>query len=119
MRVDEALAERKPLDVKFGTAVLHIEYQQSNHTIAQMEEMEERKKEKGYLTQLMQDTVKAWDLTRPLKNDAGKDVTDDAGKVVEVPVDITNKDDVRLYVTSPVILGILRAVKEDQSAGEA
>lgn len=119
MRIDEALAETKELDVKFGTAVLHVVYQQSNYTIAEMEEMEGRRKERGYLVKMMQDLVKAWDLTRALKDDLGNDIRDDDGKIVEVPVDVTNPEDVRLYVTSPVIVGILRAIKEDQGAGEA
>jgi hypothetical protein len=120
MRIEEALAEQKPLDVKFpGGGVLHIVYQQSNATIAEMENLEARRKEEGFLVKLMQDVVKAWDLTRVEKVPYDPETTA-AAHEREVPVDINNPEDVRLYVTQPIILGVLRAVRKDQQAeGEA
>lgn len=117
MRIDEALAESKPLAVKFGSSVLNIMYRQSNYTIAQMEEMEGRKSEPGYLVTMIQDLVEAWDLNR-----VEKIFADDGVTVVgerEVPVDVSSREDVRLYVTRPVIVGILKAIREDGEVGEA
>lgn len=115
MRIDEALAGSKALDVKFGSSVLHIMYRQSNYTIAQMEEMEGRKSEPGYLVKMIQDLVEAWDLTRT------ETVLLDGGGTTEreVPVDISDPEDLRAHVTRPVIVGILKAIREDGEVGEA
>lgn len=116
MRIDEALAESKALDVKFGSSILRIMYRQSNYTIAQMEEMEERRTEPGYLVTMLQDLVEAWDLTRVEK------IFSDSGEVVgerEVAIDLRSREDLREHVTRPVIMGILKAIREDSEVGEA
>jgi hypothetical protein len=116
VRIDEALAASKALDVQFGSSTLHIMYRPSNYTIAEMEEAESRRAEKGYLVKMIQDLVEAWDLTRvePILGDDGVQVGER-----EVPVNVGSAEEVRQYVTRPIIVGILKAIREDGEAGEA
>jgi hypothetical protein len=109
VRIDEALAASKALDVQFGSSTL-------NYTIAEMEEAESRRAEKGYLVKMIQDLVEAWDLTRvePILGDDGVQVGER-----EVPVNVGSAEEVRQYVTRPIIVGILKAIREDGEAGEA
>lgn len=110
MRIDEALAESKPLAVKFGNAVLNIEYRAASYTVEQMQAAKADKDNPERMIDMLQDLIVGWDLTR-LANGG----TDENGNenLVEVPVDVTNRDDVRKYVKSNIIMGIVRAIRED------
>lgn len=119
MRIDEALGEVKPLAVKFGPAVLNIEYRPPSYTIEQLEAAKADAENPDRLVRMVQDLIVGWDLTRPLRDDEGNVVLGDNGASIEVPVDVTNADDVRKYVTTTVINGITVAVREDNKPGEA
>jgi len=110
VRIDEAIAETKPLKVFFGDAVLNIEYRPPAYTIAQMTEAAADKGNPERLISMIQDLVVGWDLTRTEK------LLDDNGEQVgeqEIPVDINNDEDVRLYVPTTIIMGIVKAVRSD------
>ena len=109
MRIDEALGESKPLAVKFGRGVLNVEYRPPNYTIEQMVAAQQDKDDPERLITMLQDIVVGWDLTRVEQwvNEVGETVER------EIPVDITNRDDVFKYVPSPIIMGIVKAVRED------
>jgi len=127
MRIEEAVAEAKDLDVKFGQAVLHIRYRPANYTIAEMEAAESDKTSPARLVKLIQDMVVAWDLTRaetvPALHENGEPVIVDGEPLMvdggEVPIDVGDAEQVRTYVTSTIISGIVKAIREDQQAGEA
>lgn len=109
MRIDEALAESKPLDVKFGASVLHIEYRPPSYTIEQMVAAENDKANPERLVTMLQDLIVGWDLTRYVSVKKLDGSIDEQ----EVPIDITNADDVRRFVPSPIIMGIVRAINKD------
>ena len=115
MRIDEALAESKPLAVKFGTAVLNIQYRPPSFTIAEMVEAEADKDNPERLVEMIQSLIQGWDLTRLETVTAGSGEGGETPVQIqrEVPVDITNPDDVRKYVPSPIIYGIIKAVRAD------
>lgn len=110
MRIDEAIAETKSIQVHFGSAVLNVEYRPPAYTIAEMTEAEADKDNPERLVQMIQRIVIGWDLTRSVKR-----VLEPNGDPVEVevPVDITNPEDVRLYVPTTIIMGIVRAIRAD------
>lgn len=115
MRIDEAQAESKPLAVQFGSATLNIEYRPPAYTIEEMVAADADKENPERLVRMLQDLVVGWDLTRIEKVEAG---SGEGGltKVLidrEVPVDITNAEDVRKYVKNNIIMGIIRAVRKD------
>lgn len=62
MRLSQATGDPKPLDVKFGTAVLHIDYLPMNFTIAELEKMQAEKSVSTVVDQILR-VVKQWDLT--------------------------------------------------------
>lgn len=104
MRISEAIGDKKDLDVKFGTAVLHIQYTPTNYTIAEMEDAVAHREDPRRLIGLIQTLVKAWDLE------------DDDG----VPIDLADGEAIRTKVGSIVLTGIVKAVKEDSvPSGEA
>lgn len=113
MRIDEALAESKSLDVKFGTAVLHVEYRPPSYTIEEMVAADADKENPERLVKMIQDVVIGWDLTRfetvIVPGDHGEEIPTER----EVPVDITNANDVRKYVPNTIIMGIVRAIRKD------
>jgi D-alanyl-D-alanine dipeptidase len=112
MRIDEALAESKPLAVKFGAVVLNIEYRPPSYTIEQMMEAQGDKENPERLIEMLQDLIVGWDLTRIEKVPYDPETT--AGPHErEVPVDVTNADDVRKYVKMNIIMGIIKAIRED------
>lgn len=127
MRIDEAIADSKELDVQFPKAVLHIVYRPANYTIAEMEAAEADKANPKRLVKMVQDLVEAWDLTRvekaPAIHENGDPVIVDGEPVMvekgEVPVDLSNAEEIRLNVTNTIISGIVKAIREDQSPGEA
>jgi hypothetical protein len=111
VRIDEAIAETKPLQVSFGGgAVLNIEYRPPAYTIAQMTEAAADKGNPERLISMIQDLVVGWDLTRTEMR-----VVEPNGDPVpfEIPVDINNDEDVRLYVPTTIITGIVKAVRAD------
>lgn len=109
MRIDEALAESKPLAVKFGAAVLNIEYRPPSFTIEEMVAADADKENPERLISMLQSLIIGWDLTRL------ETVDQENGESFqrEVPVDITNPDDVRKYVPNNIIMGIVKAVRMD------
>lgn len=112
MRIDEALAESKPLVVKFAQGVLNIEYRPPSYTIAEMKTAIDDK-DPGRLADMLQDLIQGWDLTRLV--DGG---TNEQGihSEIEVPVDVTNRDDVINYVPTNIIMGIIKAIRADNDA---
>ncbi len=117
MRIDEALGEIKPLAVKFGTAVLNVEYRIPSYTIEQMVLADSDKANPERLIPLIQDLVHGWDLTRIAKVAVPASEENDfieSVREVEVPVDVTNPDDIRRFVPSPIIMGIVNAIRKDQ-----
>jgi hypothetical protein len=112
MRIDEALAESKPLAVKFSGAVLNIEYRPPAYTIRQMTEAAADKDNPEALVKMLQDIIVGWDLTRIEKVPYDAETTAAAFER-EVPVDVTNPDDVRDYVPNNIIMGIIKAIRED------
>lgn len=110
MRIDEALGESKPLAVQFGKAVLNVVYRPPAYTIEQMVEAQNDGDNPERLVTMIQDLILEWDLTR-----IEKVIVEPNGDPVdrEVPVDVTNRDDVRKYVPTPVINGIIRAIRAD------
>lgn len=122
MRIDEALADAKPLAVKFGSAVLNVEYRPPQWTISQLAKVKTSAKAESddsfdQLATMLMEVVIGWDLTRPMK------VPDEAAEggfiLTEIPVDVTNVQDVKDYVPLSVINRIIKAVQEDNAAGEA
>lgn len=111
MRIDEALGDSKPLAVKFAGGVLNIEYRTPGYTIKEMKAAESKKDDPEYLITMIQDLVQGWDLTRLA--DGGTDPETGKQNMVEVPVDVTNHDDVENYVPSNIIMGIVKAIRED------
>jgi hypothetical protein len=111
MRIDEALAESKPLAVKFSGAVLNIEYRPPAYTIRQMTEAAADKDNPEALVRMLQDIVIGWDLTRIEKYFSGDIGSEPLER--EVPVDVTNPDDVRDYVPNNIIMGIIKAIRQD------
>jgi hypothetical protein len=112
MRIDEALAESKPLAVKFGAAVLNIQYRPPSFTIEEMVAADADKENPERLIEMLQSLIQGWDLTRLEKVPYDPETT--AGPFErEVPVDITNPEDVRKYVPNNIIMGIVRAVRAD------
>jgi len=110
VRIDEAIAETKPLKVFFGDAVLNIEYRPPAYTIAQMTEAAADKGNPERLISMIQDLVVGWDLTRTV-NEPLEPNGDPVQR--EIPVDINNDEDVRLYVPTTIIMGIVKAVRSD------
>jgi hypothetical protein len=111
MRIDEALAESKPLAVKFKSAVLNIEYRPPAYTIEEMVTAEADKDNPERLVKMIQDIVLGWDLTRIEKYFSGEVGSEPLER--EIPVDVTSADDIRKYVPSPIIMGIIKAIRED------
>jgi hypothetical protein len=103
MRISEALAEDKPLDVKFGTAVLHIRYRPPSYTLAQIEEAQADKGNPERLLSMLQSLITEWDLD----DNAGERVPIDDAEAIRqnVPLSIYNK--------------IVTAIKDDNAPGEA
>jgi len=113
LRIDEALAESKPLEVKFpGGGVLNIEYRPPAHTIAQMVELEANRSPETLVT-LIQELVLGWDLTRVQKVVRPGPNGEEIATEEEVPVDIRNAHDVRTYVPGSLITHITKAVRRD------
>lgn len=104
MRISEAIASSKPLEVKFeGGGVLHIEYRPPAFTIAEMEEAGKDKDNPKRLISLLQGLITAWDL----ETNAGE------------PIDLADAEAIRVNVTGNIIMEIVRAVREDNAPGEA
>jgi hypothetical protein len=103
VRISEALAERKPLSVKFtGGAVLSIEYYPPAWTVAELEE-NQADKNPARIIAMMQKLLASWDLD------------DDSGE----PIDIQNLEAMK-HVPTSVFGEISKAIREDQSPpGEA
>jgi hypothetical protein len=119
MRIDEAISDNKELDVQFPKAVLRILYRPANYTIAEMEAAE-NDKSPSRLVQMVQDLVIAWDLTRVEEIRVPVEGSDEVALVErEVPIDLKDPEQIRLYVTNTIISGIVKAIREDQSPGEA
>lgn len=118
MRIDEALSESKPLAVKFNGGVLNIEYRPPSYTIEEMVAADADKDNPERLIKMIQDLVVAWDLTRLAKVAIAPAVGNDFTESIveqEVPVDVTNPEDVRRYVPQNIIMGIIKAVREDSN----
>lgn len=62
MRISDALKERRDIDVTFGTSVLHVTYQPSTVTIADIEALKADKDIKSVARQVRQQVIQ-WDLT--------------------------------------------------------
>lgn len=110
MRIDEALAESKPLAVQFPKGVLNIQYRPFAYTIEQMVEAQKDQENPETLLTMVMDLVQGWDLTR-----MEKVVSPDGFESFEreVPVDVTSRDDLYRYVPSPVYHAIIKAIKAD------
>ena len=110
MRIDEALGDVKPLEVKVGRGVLNIEYRPPAHTIAQMMEAQADKDNPERAVTMIQELVHAWDLTR-----IEKVILEPNGDPVEreVPVDLTSRDEIKNYVPATIITAIVKAVRAD------
>jgi hypothetical protein len=112
LRIDEALAEEKPLEVKFGSGLLNVVYRPPSFTIEEMVAADADKGNPERLVRMLQDLIVGWDLTR-LEQVPYDPETTAAPFEREVPVDITNPDDVRKYVPNNIIMGIIKAVRAD------
>lgn len=110
MRIDEALGEIKPLEVKIGRGVLNVEYRPPAHTIAQMMEAQANKDDPERAITMIQELIHAWDLTR-----IEKVVVEPNGDPVEreVPVDPSNRDDIKYFVPDVIITAIVKAIRAD------
>lgn len=112
MRISEALAPARDIEVHFEAAVLHVTYRPAAYTIEEIERLEESdggktpEQRKARLERLL-DTigrlVVSWDLTH-----------DD-----ESMISPTDRNALRLSVPLPVFNEIIKAVREDQRVGEA
>lgn len=111
MRIDEALAESKPLKITFPSGgVLTVEYRPPSYTIDEMVAAEADKDDPKRLIRMLQDLIQGWDLTR-----IEKVILEPNGDPIEreVPVDITDPEQVSKYVPSPIIMAIIRAIRAD------
>ena len=115
MRIDEALAESKPLAVRFGQSELKIEYRPPSYTIDEMVAADADKENPERLVKMLQDLIVGWDLTRIEKVEAGSGEGGEKKVLIdrEVPVDITSAEDVRKYVPNTIIMGIIKAIRAD------
>lgn len=111
MRIDEAVSDVKPLDVKFGPAALHIEYSPPAFTLNELSANKENKDDPDRVVAMIQRIIKAWDLTRVVKADDGQEI--------EVLVDLRNAAELKEYVPITIWNKITTAIREDNSAGEA
>jgi hypothetical protein len=111
LRIDEALAESKPLAVRFGQGELKIEYRPPSYTIDEMVAADADKENPERLVKMLQDLIVGWDLTRIEKTPDDRAV----GGFIEreIPVDITSAEDVRKYVPNNIIMGIIKAIRAD------
>lgn len=112
MRISEALAPTREIEVRFDSAVLNVTYRPAAYTIEELERLEENDGDKtpeqrrARLERLLDSVgrmVVSWDLTN-----------DD-----ETMIDPRDRDTLRRSVPLPVFNEIMRAVREDQRAGEA
>lgn len=135
MRVSEALADEKPLDVHFPSgAVLHIRYKPSSYTIADIASLdEEARQDPTRVLRAVRDMVTWWDLEdnsgEPIPLLAPPDperiVTSDGDSVKSKKMTPEEERKARLAadpmaqkVAISILTRIIRAVNEDQSAGE-
>lgn len=108
MRISDALAKARPIVVEFEGESLNVTYRPSSYTVAELESLVEedgtgqKRANPQRIVEMMQQMLVKWDLT------------EDDG----VPVDFTNTERMR-HIPTPIFMGILTAIKADQSAGEA
>lgn len=119
MRVSEALEDFKPLAIKFGSAVLNVEYRPPSWTITQLEQTKAAATDENFdrLAGMLMEVVRAWDLTRIEK--VPDDRTESGFIEREVPIDITVHQEVKDHVPLSLINRIIKAIQEDNAAGEA
>ncbi len=112
MRISEALAPARDIEVRFEAAVLNVTYRPAAYTIEEIETLEatdgektpeQRKARMERLLDTVGRLVVSWDLT-------GDD---------DVVIDPTDRATLRTSVPIPVFNEIMKAVREDQRAGEA
>lgn len=111
MRIDEALAESKPLKVTFPSGgVLAVQYRPPAYTIDEMIAADADKDNPERLVKMLQDLIEGWDLTR-----IEKVILEPNGDPIEreVPVDITDAEQVRKFVPNTIIMAIIRAIRAD------
>ena len=105
MRVNEAAAAAKPLDVVFdGGAVLHITYRPADYTPNEAAELTEDavKKDPRRMSGMAVRMVESWDLT---DND-------------DNPIPIT-ADAISANVHLTILAKVMTAIQKDQMPGEA
>lgn len=128
MRIDEALAESTPLEVKFSNGnVLYVEYRPPSFTLEEMEAAAEDKENPHRLVKQIRDLIVTWDLTERLIVD-GEPVIGEDGRPVEVPISLAplpkdadpKQDPLFTKVPFNIYAQIIKAIKEHQSpSGEA
>lgn len=107
MLISEALGQSKSLAIHFDTgSVLNVVYRPTSFTIAEVQELESStRKDPMRLVRHVLDVVESWDLQMLGEHETR----------MAVPLE---PEPVRLNVPTKILARILRAVNEDQSAGE-
>lgn len=118
MRIDEVLAEVKPLKVEFPGAILNIEYAPPSFTLDELSKDKDTT-DPDKVVERIQSIIKAWDLTRQVLDSEGAPVRDDNGQIIETLVDLRDPAELKKYVPINIWNTIMRAIKEDNSPGEA
>lgn len=112
MRISEALAPARDIEVRFEAAVLNVTYRPAAYTIEEIENLEaadgdstpeQRRVRLERLLDTIGRVVISWDLT------------DDN----EVMINPTDRAMLRSSVPTPVFTEIMKAIREDQKVGEA
>lgn len=129
MRIKEALSDIKDLVVEFpGGGRLNIKYRPSSYTVADLSDIDEEAKKDPYrIITMIRDMVIWWDLednsgepiALALPPGTGNVITSD-GEQVRTKFDkkeLLKKDPIAREVPITLLVGIIRAVNEDQSAG--
>lgn len=112
MKISQATAKPKPLEVTFGEAKLNVQYKPLTYTVREMDELQDSKDVKQIVS-TMKRLVVSWDLTDDDEQPVALDYMLNEDESVNVA-------DPLLDIPSHIFTGILKAVAEDQKpSGEA
>jgi hypothetical protein len=129
MRIKDALKDIRDLDVDFGAgSVLHIKYRPSSFTVSDLSDLDNEAKRDPYrIITIIRDMVLEWDLLDNSDEPVSLLLPSGAGNIVTVNGDqiktkaskqeLMRIDPIAQMVPITLLTTIIRAVNEDQSAG--
>jgi hypothetical protein len=112
MRVSQATSKPRPLQVPFEGGDLPVAYRPASYTVAELDELQANTRDTKRIVESMLRTLVSWEL------EYDEDAVDDEGNTLTGVIPLTTAA-LTKYVPTSVFVEIMRAMQEDQQAGEA